>query len=55
MTAFWYLLILAPFITIPVLWWNCRRKLAQKEGLSGMRRERLVGTAKADDALAPGD
>lgn len=53
MIAFWYLLILAPFIAIPVLWWNYRRKLAQKEELSGMRWERLVNTAGVDDAPAP--
>ncbi|MBX9905694.1 MAG: DUF2726 domain-containing protein [Burkholderiales bacterium] len=53
MIAFWYLLILAPFIVIPVLWWNYRRKLAQKEALSGMRWERLVKTARVDDASAP--
>ena len=53
MIAFWYLLILAPFIVIPVLWWNYRRKLAKKEALSGMRWERLVKTARVDDASAP--
>lgn len=53
MIAFWYLLILAPFIAIPVLWWNYRRKLAQKEELSGMRWERLVNNARADDAPVP--
>ncbi|MBX3652027.1 MAG: DUF2726 domain-containing protein [Burkholderiales bacterium] len=53
MVAFWYLLILAPFIAIPVLWWNYRRKLAQKEELAGMRWERLVGTAGTPDAPAP--
>jgi len=52
MVAFWYLLILAPFIVIPVLWWNYRRKLAQKEELSGMRWERLVNTAGVDDVPA---
>jgi len=50
--AFWYLLILVPFIAIPILWWNYRRKLAQKEELSGMRWERLVNTAGAGDAPA---
>jgi hypothetical protein len=52
MVAFWYLLILAPFIVIPILWWNFRRKQAQKEELAGMRWERLVITARVDDAPA---
>ncbi len=51
MVAFWYLLILAPFITIPVLWWNYRRKLAQREELSGMRWEQLA--KDGDGAAAP--
>ncbi|MCW5576968.1 MAG: DUF2726 domain-containing protein, partial [Burkholderiales bacterium] len=50
MVAFWYLLILAPFIAIPVLWWNYRRKLAQREELSGMRWEQLAGTAQGGGA-----
>jgi hypothetical protein len=52
MEAFLYLLILAPFIAIPILWWNYRRKLAQKEELSGMRWERLVNTAGGDAPAA---
>lgn len=52
MEAFWYLLVLAPFIAIPVLWWNYRRKLAQKEEMSGLRWERLVNTATAGDGPA---
>jgi len=52
MEAFWYLLVLAPFIRIPLLWWNYRRKLAQKEELSGLRWERLVNTATAGDGPA---
>lgn len=50
MVAFWYLIVLAPVIAIPVLWWNYRRKLAQKEELAGARWERLVSTAKSGDA-----
>lgn len=46
MVAIWYLLVLAPLIAIPVLWWNYRRKLAQKEELSGVRWEQLVSAAR---------
>ena len=53
MEAFWYLLILTPFIAIPLLWWNYRRKLTQKEEFSGVRWERLLTTARADDSPAP--
>ena len=52
MEAFWYLLVLAPFIAIPLLWWNYRRKLAQKEELSGLRWEWLVNTAAAGEGPA---
>lgn len=50
MVAIWYLLVLAPFVAIPVLWWNYRRKIRQRESASGARWERLVNTAKADPA-----
>lgn len=46
MVAIWYLLVLAPLIAIPVLWWNYRRKLAQKEESSGARWEQLVSAAR---------
>ncbi len=53
MVAFWYLLILAPFIAIPILWWNYRRKVALREELSGARWEQLVGTAKVAEPQVP--
>ncbi|MBX3663061.1 MAG: DUF2726 domain-containing protein [Burkholderiales bacterium] len=53
MVAIWYLLILAPFIAIPILWWNYRRKVALREELSGARWQQLVGTAKVADTPAP--
>jgi hypothetical protein len=60
MVAIWYLLILAPFIAIPILWWNYRRKIALKEELSGARWEQFISTAKSTEVpaaaatLAPG-
>jgi hypothetical protein len=53
MVAIWYLLILAPFIAIPILWWNYRRKVALKEGLSGARWEQLVSTARVAEEPVP--
>jgi hypothetical protein len=54
MVAIWYLLILAPFIAIPILWWNYRRKVALKEELSGARWEQLVSTARvAEEPVSP--
>ncbi len=49
MVAIWYLLILAPFIAIPILWWNYRRKVALREELSGIRWGQLVSTAKTPE------
>jgi len=53
MVAFWYLLVLAPFIAIPILWWNYRRKLARKEELSGMRWQQMVGSAATAGTATP--
>ncbi len=50
MVAIWYLLVLAPFIAVPLLWWNYRRKIRQRESASGARWARLVNTAKAEPA-----
>jgi len=54
MTAIWYLLILAPFIAIPILWWSYRRKMAERDSLSDARWQKMVGSTKADMALASG-
>lgn len=53
MVAIWYLLVLAPFIAIPILWWNYRRKVAQREDLSGVRWGQLVNAATADAGTMP--
>lgn len=51
MVAIWYLLVLAPFIVIPILWWQHRRKAAERENAAGARWEKLVSAAKADSAV----
>ncbi len=52
MTAIWYLLVLAPFIVIPILWWSYRRKIAERESLADARWQKLVSAAKAEPATA---
>ena len=46
MVALWYLLVLAPFVAIPILWWNYRRKVAEREYVAGARWESLAIAAK---------
>ncbi len=55
MEAIWYLLVLAPFITVPILWWNYRRKVAEREDLSGSRWDKLVVTARDGEAASAGN
>lgn len=52
MTAIWYLLVLAPFIVIPVLWWNHRRKTAERNSIADDKWQKLISAAKADPAVA---
>lgn len=51
MVAIWYLLVLAPFIAIPILWWSYRRKVAARESIADARWQKLVSAAKADPAV----
>ncbi len=51
MTAIWYLLVLAPFIVIPILWWSHRRKAAERDSAADARWRELVSAAKADPAV----
>lgn len=51
MTAIWYLLVLAPFIVIPILWWQHRRKAAERDSIADARWQKLVSAAKADPVL----
>lgn len=54
MVALWYLLILAPFIAVPILWWNYRRKQAARERLAGERWQQIISkpAAGGEDAAA---
>jgi len=45
MEALWYLLILAPFLAVPILWWNYRRKQFARDQVSGTRWESMVKEA----------
>ncbi len=42
MTALWYLLVLAPFVAIPILWWGYRRKMAERDSRSDARWQEVV-------------
>lgn len=53
MEALWYLLVLAPFVAIPILWWSYRSKHAAREVFADERWQKLVGTATADPAMVP--
>ncbi len=46
MIAIWYLLMLAPVIALPILWWNYRSKVQQRESDSGARWDQLAYAAK---------
>ncbi len=52
MAAIWYLLVLAPFIVIPVVWWSYRRKFVAREQIADARWQKLVNAARADPAPA---
>lgn len=55
MEAILYLLLLAPFIAIPVLWWNYRRKNAAREDFADTRWQEMLGNATAGVAAAPAE
>ena len=52
MVAFWYLLILAPFIAVPILWWSYRRKQEARERLASERWQQIISKPAAGDANA---
>ncbi len=55
MVAIWYLIVLAPLIAIPILWWNYHRKVRQRESESGARWEQFASatrTAVKEPAVA---
>lgn len=53
MEAILYLLLLAPFVAIPILWRHHGRKMAERDSLSGARWQELVGSTKTGPALVP--
>ena len=53
MVMLWYLLVLAPFIALPVLWWNFRRKQAAREQVSGARWESLAKEVVTPPTVSP--
>lgn len=52
MVAIWYLLVLAPFIAIPILWWSYRRRIAARDSVADVRWQKLVSTANVDTLSA---
>lgn len=53
MVALWYLLVLAPFIAIPILWWHYRRKQAARERMASERWQKIVSnSAGVEQAVA---
>ncbi len=54
MVAIWYLLMLAPFIAIPVLWWNYRRRIAARDSFADLRLQKLVSHPAEEPAVPLG-
>ncbi len=52
MEALLYLLLLAPLVAIPILWWSYRSKHAAREVFADERWQKLVGTATTDPTMA---
>jgi hypothetical protein len=53
MEALLYMLLLAPLVAVPILWWNYRRKNAERESYSDDRWQKLVTAATVDPAMVP--
>ena len=52
MVAFWYALVLAPFVAIPLFWWSYQRKQAARERLANERWQSVVQGAGKDGSGA---
>jgi hypothetical protein len=52
MIALWYLLVLAPFVAVPILWWNYRRKVAEREHVASARWGNLASAARTGATVA---
>ena len=53
MTVIWYLLVLAPFIVIPFLWWNYRRKQKARERAADERWKEMLSKPARKEAEPP--
>lgn len=53
MTFIWYLLVLAPFIVIPFLWWNYRRKQKARERAADERWKEMLSKPARQEAEPP--
>lgn len=55
MEAILYLLLLAPFVAIPILWRHHGRKMAERDSFSGARWQEIVGSTAttANSAAVP--
>lgn len=54
MVVIWYVLALAPFIVIPLLWLGYRRKQAERERAANARWQQMLGNATATERAAEG-
>ena len=53
MEAILYLLLLAPFVAIPILWWHHRGRMAARDNVSDARWQEIVVSSTADPAVVP--
>ncbi len=54
MEAILYLLLLAPFVAIPILWWHHRGRMAARDHVSDARWQEIVVSTTVDSAVVPG-
>jgi len=52
MVVLWYLLVLAPFIAIPILWWSYRRRQAERERLAEDRWKKIASQSASGEAAS---
>lgn len=54
MEAILYLLLLAPFVAMPILWWHYRSRMAARDNVSDVRWQEIVVSTTADSTVAQG-
>ena len=54
MEAILYLLLLAPFVAIPILWWHHRGRMEARDNVSDARWQEIVVSTTVDSAVVPG-